>query len=226
MSSPIALERRTASKRALTSVHQSLSHNHRVGVLAAHIAAKIESLVGTDTARCLDIGCGDMTIAEAIHERAPGTDWRCIDVHPLPQDLAHSARWSKYRTFDGKTIPYGNREFSVALLCDVLHHTPENAAALLAEAARVADNVLVKDHFEYGWYSRSMLRLMDFVGNWGYGVSVPQQYFTRDSFAQLAAAERLSVASLECGMQLYAHLPVVRTVLRPEWHFVALLRRA
>ncbi len=111
------------------------------------------------------------------------------------------------------------------MLCDVLHHTPATAARLLAEAARVARHVIVKDHFEYGAYSRSMLRLMDFVGNWGYGISVPECYFTREGFVRLAAQQGLVITSLDCGLELYEHLPVVRTVLRPDWHFIAVLRR-
>ena len=70
-----------------------------------------------------------------------------------------------------------------------------------------------------------MLRLMDFVGNWGYGISVPERYFTREGFARLAAQQGLVITSLDCGLELYEHLPVVRTVLRPDWHFIAVLRR-
>ena len=225
MSSPIAIERKDAPKKALVSIHQALSHSHRVRVISERVAGVIETLVPSGRARCLDIGCGDMTIAEAVHAHAPGTKWRCIDVHPLPAELHDDPRWSKYAQFDGRAIPFRDGEFHAALLCDVLHHTPENIAHLLAEAGRVARHVIVKDHFEYGRYSRSMLRLMDFVGNWGYGISVPERYFTRDGFMSLASRQGLVIESLECGMQLYEHLPIVRNVLRPDWHFVAVLRR-
>ena len=225
MSSPIALDHKDAPKKALVGLHRTLSHGHRVGVLAQRIAMRIETLVPHGPTKCLDIGCGDMTIAEAIHDHTSRTDWRCIDVHPLPPGLSEHARWQKYLAFDGQTIPYGDREFDVAVLCDVLHHTPATAAQLLAEAARVARHVIVKDHFEYGAYSRSMLRLMDFVGNWGYGISVPERYFTREGFVRLAAQQGLVITSLDCGLELYEHLPVVRTVLRPDWHFIAVLRR-
>ena len=106
----------------------------------------------------------------------------------------------------------------------MLHHTPENAARLLAEAGRVARHVLVKDHFERGAYSRTMLRLMDFLGNWGHGVDVPESYFTRDGFVRLAGEQHLAITALDCGLELYEHLPVVRAALRPDWHFVAVLR--
>jgi SAM-dependent methyltransferase len=224
MSSPIALARKAAPKKALVNLHRTLSHGHRVHVLAQRIAMHIERLIPQGPVRCLDVGCGDMTIAEQVHACARRTDWRCIDVHGLPEHLRTDPRWSKYRRFDGRTIPYGDDEFDVAMLCDVLHHAPEDQARLLAEAGRVAGHVLVKDHFEYGPYSRTMLRLMDFVGNWGYGISVPDRYFTREGFARIAAEQGLAVTAYDCGIGLYDHLPVVRALLRRDWQFIAVLR--
>jgi SAM-dependent methyltransferase len=223
MSSPIALENKDVSKKALVSLHRTLSHGHRVDVLAERIALHIESLVPQGRARCLDIGCGDMSLAEAVEARTSRTDWRCIDVHGLPVGLREDKRWSKYRQFDGRRIPHADGEFDVALLCDVLHHAPEDAAELLAEAGRVAEHVLVKDHFEYGAYSRTMLRLMDFVGNWGYGVSVPERYFTREGFARLAKEQHLVITALDSGLDLYEHLPGMGKLLRPDWQFIAVL---
>jgi SAM-dependent methyltransferase len=225
MSLPIALERKAAPPKARLGPQQTESLGPRLGVLADRIALHIESLVPRGRARCLDVGCGDMTLAEAVQSRASRTDWRCIDVHSLPTELRQDQRWNKYREFDGQTIPHGDREFDIALLCDVLHHAPENAARLLAEAGRVAQRVLVKDHFEYGSYSRTMLRLKDLVGNWGDDVSVPQRYFTREAFARLATEQRFIITALDCGLSLYEHLPVARTVLRPDWDFIAVLRR-
>ena len=82
----------------------------------------------------------------------------CLDTYPLPAELEADASWGKYREFDGRHIPFSNQEFDVALLCDVLHHDLNNAEQLLSEAARVARFIIIKDHFEYGWYSRQMLR--------------------------------------------------------------------
>jgi hypothetical protein len=164
-----------------------------------------------------------MTLAEAIEARAPHTDWQCIDLHAVPPGAGNDARWSKYRSFDGRTIPYGDDEFDVALLCDVLHEAPEDAARLLAEAARVANRVLVKDHFEDGAYSRTMLRLVDLVGS-GRGTGVAQRYFTREGFVRLANEQRLVITALDSGLDLYEHVPVVGTLLRPDWQFLAVLR--
>lgn len=226
MSSPLALRRRTTLRRAAVGLHRSVSHGHRVRVLAGEIAAAI-STAAAPHARpaCLDIGCGDMSLARALGARFPDSAWTCIDVHELPDSLAGDPQWQSYRRFDGAHVPYPDASFDFALLCDVLHHAAGDAAALLAESARVARWVVVKDHFEYGVYSRSMLRLMDFVGNWGYGVSVPRRYFTRAGFLGLVRRQTLGVLSLRTGLRLYDHVPGLRAVLRPEWQFIAVLGR-
>ncbi|MDP3221885.1 MAG: hypothetical protein Q8M96_01995, partial [Rubrivivax sp.] len=91
-------------------------------------------------------------------------------------------------------------------------------------AARVGHSVLIKDHFEYGWLSRQALRAMDFVGNFGYGVSIPDRYFDHSSFTDLCGSAGVACQRVEVGLKMYEHLPVLRSVLRPEWHFFATCR--
>jgi hypothetical protein len=98
-------------------------------------------------------------------------------------------------------------------------------APLLESAGRVGRWVLIKDHLEYGWWSRQMLRTMDFIGNYGYGVTVPTRYFDRDRFQCLCRDAGLRVVELGVGIQLYAHLPLVRSLLSPDWQFMAACRR-
>ena len=144
---------------------------------------------------------GDMTLAECIEERLPRTEWRCIDVPALPPKLGREARWSKYRRFDGRSIPYGDGEFDVALLCDVLHDSPEDAAQLLGEAGRVARYVLVKDHFEHGPYSQAV-------------------------FSRLVAEQRLAIAAIDCGVELDERALSAGGLRRPDGHFIAVLQRS
>jgi hypothetical protein len=227
MSTPMAVEQKAPPHKPLIGLPEALSHERRVGVLADRIAMHVESLVPRGRARCLDVGRGDLLLADAIHARAPRTDWRGIDVHDAPSDLHdnHDDRSGEYRALDGCTLPYGEREFDIALLCDVLSETPENAAQLLTEAGRVAQRVLVKDRFEYGSYSRTMLRLMDVVDRRGCVGNGPPRYFTREGFTRLATEQRFTITALDCGLALYDDVPVARTVLRPDSHFIAVLRR-
>jgi hypothetical protein len=224
MSSSIAAESKAVPKNALANLDRA-SHGHRVDVLAQRIAMHVESLVPRGRARCLDIGCGDMSIADAVRAHASRTDWRCIDVNRHPAHLHSDAGWSQYGTFDGRTIPYGDREFDIGLLCDMLHHAPGSAAGLLAEAARVARRVIVKDHFEDGACSRTMQRVMEFAGNRGYGGGVPPRYLTREEFVRLAAEQRLVITAFDCDLDLDHRSPLARTLFRPDWHFIAVLGR-
>lgn len=199
MSNSSALDVNAPLRKALAGL-PSFPHR-RIDALAKRIALHIESLAPQGRLHCLDIGSGDMTLAAAVQDHTSRADFSCVDVNRVPADDS----------------------FDVALLCDVLHDVPEHAGRLLAEAARVAGHVIVKDSFESGPYSRTMLRAMDFVGNRGYGSGL-KRYFTRETFVQLAAEQRLAITALDCDLHLdlYEHLPVVGAALR-HWHFIAVL---
>ena len=138
-------------------------------------------------------------------------DWYCIDVHRAPetQGQCDDSRWRKYRQFDGRTIPYADEEFDVALLCDVLHHAPEDAARLLAEAGRVARHVLVKD---------------DFSTTWAPSAGRPRSLRSRarascgSRSSSGSSSRRSTRASTRCCE------PVPGALLRPDSQFIAVLR--
>lgn len=228
MSSPIAKTRHSGVDRALVAVHQKMSHSHRIGVLADELAGLLRLLPRRGAQlRLLDIGCGDMTLSDALISRLPDLDVACTDIHPCPDELRNAdIRWARYSQFDGEHLSFDAESFDVALFSDVLHHVPsQRRARLLAEAGRVASSVLIKDHLEHGPISRQMLRAMDFVGNFGYGVEVPDRYFTESEFRALCSDVSMRVVQLRVGLRLYEHLPVVRSLLSPNWHFVALCCR-
>lgn len=224
MSSPLAKTTASRASRVLIDSHQKLSHGHRTKILAQMLANTVSGLA--QSPHCLDIGCGDMTIAELVATAAPQSTWKCLDLYPLPSELGGNSRWQKYLEFDGNTLPFANQSVDVALFCDVLHHMPADVQMrMLSEAARVAKHVVIKDHFEYGFWSRTLLRAMDFFGNWAYGVSVPNRYFSRASFLAVTAQSGLQVDSMQVGVDLYGHLPVIRRILRQEWQFISVISR-
>lgn len=211
----------------MVKAHQTLSHSSRVQQLARLLADIIDRHTATlSTVRCLDVGCGDMTLAEQIQGLCPRTVWQCIDLYELPPELQTDPKWLKYSRFNGHDLPFRNYSFDIVLLCDVLHHSGAEAGPLLRETGRVGGFVLVKDHFEESLYSRLILWLMDFVGNWGYGVNLPKSYFSVDSFSRCYKEHGLRLLEQNRGIDLYAHLPLLRTLLNPSWQFTALLTDA
>lgn len=226
MSSPIASSDKSVIKKALISFHQKASHNHRVDLLSNMLGGTIGNLYpNLESIKCLDIGCGDMTIAENIKAMNPKTDWTCIDIHPLPKELENEEKWKKYRQFDGLHIPFEDNTFQASLFCDVLHHIDADLTENIKEAARVSETVIIKDHFEYTLYSRNMLKIMDIVGNWGYGVSIPDKYFSKKRFQKLVDDCGLEIVDIDAHIPLYQHNLVLNTILRPEWQFIAVLRK-
>jgi len=224
MSSPLAASKKNISKKALICIHQKLSHSHRTEILSRKIFDYIDNIFpNTERLCCLDVGCGDMQIVEHINRYNPNMAWICLDIHDLPENLRENIKWAKYQKFDGVHIPFGDKSVDVALFCDMLHHAMDNAPNLLREAARVSRSVIIKDHFEYSIYSRTMLKAMDFIGNWGYGIEIPRRYLTIKGFEELCCSAGLVLKRLDIGIDLYAHLPVLRYLLRPEWHFIAVL---
>ncbi|MFI0401589.1 MAG: class I SAM-dependent methyltransferase [Cyanobium sp.] len=223
MSSPIAKADKTGFDKALIATHQQLSHSHRIDCLVSVLGKRIKSLNLSKPIRVLDVGCGDLTLSRGLLDQVEGIDLTCIDIHPPPlTSEGLDPIWQCYQQFDGSSLPFDEHAFDVVMFSDVLHHVPAGLVSpLLKSAARVGRFVLIKDHFEYGWFSRNMLRAMDFVGNYGYGVSVPKRYFSYDSFAATMLAAGLRIDDMDIGINLYDHLPFIRSVLSSKWQFVA-----
>jgi len=51
--------------------------------------------------------------------------------------------------------------------------------------------IIVKDHFEYGFFSRHLLRFVDFYANYAYGVNIPKRYFDKSLWARVVKKSQL-----------------------------------
>ncbi|PKO78037.1 MAG: hypothetical protein CVU21_05070 [Betaproteobacteria bacterium HGW-Betaproteobacteria-15] len=230
MSSPIAKKDKSKFDHTLINTHKKLSHNHRINILAREFSDLIKHIQMTAQItypRILDVGCGDMTLAEEVANMVGNCTLQCTDIHPCSPELREQdARWSKYKQFNGKDLPFDNDSFDVLIFSDVLHHVPEEIRKeLLTSAARIAKYVVIKDHFEYGWFSRQTLRAMDWVGNYSYGISIPEKYFDEKSFSQVLASANMRANMINIGLDLYNHLPIVRNMLSRNWHFFAICQK-
>ncbi len=172
-------------------LHAGLVHPRRVRVLAELIAPWLPK-----DARVVDFGCGDGAVAETLRRLRPDLQITGLDV------LARPAARIPVTVFDGATIPQADASFDAALLVDVLHHT-EAPAALLREARRVAQRLVVKDHTLTGWLAGPTLRVMDWVGNAAHGVALPYNYQTEAQWRALFASLRLRVEAWQDDLRLY-----------------------
>jgi len=167
----------TGPLAAVGALHGQAVSSRRVRVLAERLAPLLP--MGR---RVLDVGCGDGSIASALHAQRPDLALQGYDVLVRPEAFIPVAH------FDGTRLPVPDGAADAVLLLDVLHHA-EDAVALLRECGRAAPVVVVKDHFAESALDRLILRFMDWVGNAPHGVALPYHYFSRASWdATLAAA--------------------------------------
>lgn len=196
----------------LGAVHNKLVFGRRVRVLADLLTPLI-----SDGARVLDIGCGDGTIDSLILQHRADATIEGIDV------LVRPSACISVRPFDGTRIPYPDSSFDLALLVDVLHHTPD-PSVLLREAARVAKSILLKDHFKEGFLAGPTLRFMDWIGNKPHGVVLPYNYWTQSQWKAAFATLGLQVIDIKTSLGLYH--PPASWLFGRNLHFIALLEPA
>ena len=179
-------------QRIHRKVHGKAVFDRRIEVLTRTLADFIPA-----NARVLDIGCGSGTLARAIMKLRPDVGIEGIDVLVRPStDISVTE-------FDGKTIPWPDGHFDIALFVDVLHHT-EAPARLLAEAKRVSKGgIVIKDHFREGVLADATLRFMDWVGNAQHGVVLPYNYLSDPEWRGIWSKLELKVERLTDKLGLY-----------------------
>ena len=219
MSSPIAKRNKGLLDKILIAIHKKFSHSKRVNQLSTYFAEIIKSLnKDNKIVRLLDVGCGDMTIAKSIATKYEKIEFTCIDIYPNIED------WDNYFEFDGKNIPFDDKEFDVTLFSDMLHHDSDNIKSLLMEAKRVSKVIIIKDHFEYGLWSRKLLQTSDFIGNYGYGVSIPRHYFSKHSFSDLLDECKMMEIQRICPIQLYKNSPIIKSIFKSKYQFISIIK--
>lgn len=195
---------------AVGAAHGALVFGRRVRVLSRAIAPLLPP------GRLVDVGCGSGEIAAAVAALRPDVAPEGFDV------LLREGCAVPSRAFDGRRLPLGDGAADAALLVDVLHHA-DDAAALLAECARVAPVVVVKDHLSRSALDERTLAFMDWVGNRPHGVVLPYRYFSPASWERAVATAGLAEASRSAVPGLYPF--PFSALFGRGLHFVARLER-
>ncbi len=186
--------------------------------LAGAIATLVPRLPSAPT--LLDFGCGNMAVSGDLKRRGSVAAVWGVDTYEAP---ANDDKYGHYtRISDASALPFGDRQFDLTICVDVLHHIGvEEGAKVLRELGRVSRYVVVKDHFEYGFFSRHLLRLADWYGNYAYGVNVPDRYFDPRSWAAIVSAAGLTQTMLTCPVRV--HNGLFGLILPARNHFVSIL---
>lgn len=195
----------------LGAVHGKLVFNRRIQRLAAAIVERLPQ-----NAHVLDVGCGSGDLAALIMQLRPDVRIEGIDVLVRPDTAI------PVHGYDGEHIPFADNSFDAAMVIDVLHHT-DDPAAVLAEIARVAPRVIIKDHLRDGIAANTTLRFMDWVGNAAHGVRLPYNYLSHREWRQIWARLGLTANAFATRLSLYPR--PASWLFDRGLHFVTVLSR-
>ncbi|MCX6793611.1 MAG: class I SAM-dependent methyltransferase [Candidatus Gottesmanbacteria bacterium] len=125
-----------------------------------------------DCRSLLDFGCGDLSLAKAIHLTHPEIAVTGVDV----VDSGVRVSGIDFRIYDGKTLPFRNRQFDVAISYHVFHHTTDPRAAF-GELSRVTKKkLLMVEPVFRNRLDRFFMNIVDKVGNGWRNTAIPMPY--------------------------------------------------
>jgi SAM-dependent methyltransferase len=202
-----------AFSRAVGFLHDKGILHRRVRALASAIAPLLP-----ESARVLDVGCGDGLLDQALLAARPDLRIEGVDV------LVRPGTPIPVRAFDGLRLPFADSTFDVTMAIDVFHHATD-ADVLMAEMKRVSrGNVVIKDHLLHGLPSKVVLRAMDWVGNFRHGVSLPFDYRSEAEWNR--AWERCGVRPVSIVRRLHLYPFPFSAIFDADLHFLAVLERS
>ena len=121
------------------------------------ILAKILPFINSKKQRILDIGSGTGHTAKSLMEH--GHKVICADVENMSV-----FEETNPIIIDGERLPFKNKEFDVALLITVLHHT-KDPRSVIKETKRVSKRIIVMEDTYNNSLQKYLTFVMDSIGN-------------------------------------------------------------
>ena len=166
----------------------------------------------------LDFGCGSMGISKELQKYSF-----------VKQIIGTDTYNFKYKTKKMKYIQSDfffkskNNKFDLIIAVDVLHHIGiDDAYKILKKLSKISKHIIIKDHFEHGFFSRHLLRFVDFYANYAYGVNIPDKYFDYRSWNK--TVKKSSLQEIKFIKKFQQHDGLFNLILNKKHHFVSLLK--
>ena len=167
----------------------------------------------------IDFGCGSMEISKKIQKNFFIKEIIGLDI------FNSNYKYKKLKYYKYKSFKDLNKfKSDIVLLVDVLHHIGvKKSHLILKQLAKNSNTLIVKDHFEYGYFSRQLLRFVDFYANHAYGVVIPKIYFNENSWKKAIKLSKLKQPYFEKNFQ--QHDGLFNILLNKKYHFVSVLKK-
>ena len=167
----------------------------------------------------VDFGCGSMEISKKIQHKKFIKKIIGLDVFDA------NYKFKKLKYFKYKNLDNLKRfKSDVVILVDVLHHMGiDKSHIVLKKLAQHSNTIIIKDHFEHSFFSRQLLRFVDFYANFAYGVTIPKKYFNIISWRKTVKKTKLTENYFEKNFQ--QHVGLFNFILHKKHHFISVLKK-
>ncbi len=167
--------------------------------------------------RILDFGCGSMEISKKLQNKKYIKQIVGSDI------FKHKFRTKKMVYLENDKLFKSKKKFDIIFVVDVLHHIGvEEAHKIIKKLYKHSNKIIVKDHFEHGLLSRSLLRFVDFYANYGYGVNVPDKYFDKKMWKKTILKSKSKELFRKENFQ--QHDGLFNIILNKKHHFVSIIK--
>ena len=98
------------------------------------------------------------------------------------------------------------KKFDISIISDVLHHVDIEKKEIDIIFKKLKKNsrfIILKDQFETGFFSRSILRIMDFIGNYYNDVEIPKKYFTKQGLEKKLKILKIKIHKKFTSVSIY-----------------------
>ena len=167
----------------------------------------------------LDFGCGSMEISKKIQNKKFIKKIIGLDIFDA------NYKYKKLQYFKYKNLNnLKSFKTDVVILVDVLHHMGiDKSHIILKKLSQNSNTIIIKDHFEHGFFSRQLLRFVDFYANFAYGVTIPKKYFDKISWKKTVKKTKLKENYFENNFQ--QHEGLFNFILHKKHHFISVLKK-
>ena len=193
-------------KKLLSKFRKFLFSDYRGHVLSTTICGeieKLEKLKKKGVIKILDFGSGynPIIINKIIKKLAykyKNTKFLayCYDFY-TEKELKIMNINSNIKFFNINSLSNNKAaEFNFCLVIDVLHHigfhNSRKIFEIIKKLKKKSKFLIIKDHFQYGFFSNLALIIMDFIGNYGDNVKIPRIYFSIKTFENFLSKMNLA----------------------------------
>ena len=183
-------------KKLLSKYRKFLFGNYRGHVLSTTICGeieKLEKLKRKKVIKILDFGSGFNPILinkiiKKLTHKYKNTKFLayCYDFYTKKElkimNINSNIKFLNINSLSNNKV----NKFDFCLLIDVLHHIGFHNSKKISEIVKKLEKkskfLVIKDHFQYGFFSNMALIFMDYFGNYGDNTKIPRTYFTIKTF--------------------------------------------